>query len=59
MVETTLWNILKLENDVAIAEIKKNLFATNIKKIFILIKASLKVIKRQVSLLLSDPGIKL
>ena len=50
MVKIALLNILKLKTDVDIAEIKQILFATNIKKAFIL-KNSLKVIIRQVSLL--------
>ena len=47
IVETILLNILKLENDENISEIKQILFATNIKTAFIL-KNSLKVIIRQV-----------
>ena len=50
-VESILLIIQKLKNDVDIAEIKKkNLFATNIKKAFIL-KNSLNDIIRQVSVL--------
>ena len=49
MIETTLLNYLKLKNDVDITEIKQILFATNMRKAFIL-KNSLKVIIRQLAL---------
>ena len=54
IVETTLLNMLKLKNEVNIAEIKQILFAINMKKIFI-VKNSLKVIIHQVSPLRSVP----